>query len=54
MSEQWKTNPDDPLQLQVDLIRELCPPGVEPRVRIIRCTCLPGAWPCECEREVKP
>ncbi len=23
------------------------------RVRIIRCTCRPGAWPCECEREVQ-
>lgn len=24
------------------------------RVRLIRCTCAPGAWPCMCEREVKP
>lgn len=49
----WATNPNDPLAIHIDLVNALCPPGVEPRVRVIRCTCRQGAWPCECEREVK-
>jgi hypothetical protein len=50
----WPTNPNDPLQVQVDIMRELARDGAKPTVRVIRCKCRPGAWPCECESTAEP
>lgn len=31
------------------LVADVAAPGAVPTVRVIRCHCPPGAWPCECD-----